>query len=133
MDNRTFETKGLMDMEKIRKSVLNLHVGHWVLLLMILGSPAMVQGIDGNTDEKIETIDSAVIKDKGDYGVLIKGQKYRVTESTLILDLLGKEIPLCDLPIPCKALVEYKKIKGLDPICLRIEVRRLLEDSRDKE
>jgi hypothetical protein len=37
MDNRTFQTKGLMDMEKFRKNVLNLHVGYWVLLLMIFG------------------------------------------------------------------------------------------------
>lgn len=120
-------------MEKFRKNFMNLHVEYWVFLLVIFGLPSLVQGVDINPDEKIETIKSALIKDKGDYGILIKGQRYKVSDSTLILDLLGKEIPLCDLPIPCEALVEYKKIKGLDPICLRIEVRRLLEDSKDKE
>ena len=45
-------------MEKFRKNFMNLHVGHWVLLLIILGSPSMVQGMGGNPDEKFETIKS---------------------------------------------------------------------------
>ena len=133
VDNHTFKKKGLIDMGKFRKSILNRRMGHWVLLLIILGSPSMVLGMETGTDEKIETIKSALIKDKGDYGILIKTQRYIVNESTLIFDLLGKEIPLCDLPVPCEALVEYKNINGVDLVCLRIEMRRLLEDSKDKE
>ncbi len=120
-------------MGKFRKNVLNRYAEHWVLLFLIFGLPSMVLGIDANPDEQIEAIQSALVKDKGDDDILIKGQRYNVTESTLIFDILGKEILLCDLPTPCEALVEYQKIKGLDPICLRIEVRRLLEDSKDKE
>ncbi len=121
-------------MEKFGKSILNRHFGYCVFLLMIFSLPAMAPGMDrGGMDEKIETIKSALIKDKGDYGILIKGRQYRVTESTLIFDLLGKEIPLCDLPVPCEALVEYKKTGGEGLVCLRIEMRRLVEDSRDKE
>jgi len=104
-----------------------------LFLLIAFGSPALAPCMDNNTEDKSETIEPALIKDKGDDGILIDNRRYRITESTIILDLLGKEIPLCDLPVPCEALVEYKKIKGLDPICLRIEMRRLLEDSKDKE
>ena len=89
--------------------------------------------MDDSTGDKTETLKSALIKDKGDHGVLIDGRKYRINEATVIFDLMGKEIPLCDLPVPCIALVDFKKIKELDPICLRIEMRRLLENSKDKE
>ncbi len=120
-------------MEKFRKKIMIRHVVYWALLLMIIVPPSMVLGMDGSSDGKIETIKSALIKDKGDYGILIKNQRYKVTESTLIFDLLGKEIPLCDLPVPCEASVEYKKLSETVFVCLRIEMRRLVEDSKDKE
>jgi hypothetical protein len=125
--------KGSIDMETFRNNAMIRHAGHWVLLLTLLFAPSMVLGMDSSTDEKIETIKFALIKDKGDYGILIKDQRYKVTESTLIFDLLGKEIPLCDLPVPCEALVEYKNMSGAGFVCLRIEMRRLVEDSKDKE
>ena len=119
--------------EKFRKLIPGRYLGPLVFLLIILGSSAQALCMDSKPEEKSEMIKSALIKDKGDYGVRIDGRRYRVTESTIILDLLGKEIPLCDLPVPCEALVEYLRIDGLDPVCLRIEMRRLLEDSKDKE
>lgn len=119
--------------EKFVKTVLDIHLGPLLFMLIAFGSPALALSVDNNAEDKSETIESALIKNKGDYGVLIDSRQYRINEATLIFDLMGKEIPLCDLPVPCVALVEYKRIKELDPVCLRIEMRRLLEDSKDKE
>jgi len=120
-------------MKKCLKNTWFPRVGLLVFLLMFfsLTPPGICQ--DGNTAEQIETIESALVKDKGDYGILIDGRQYRVTESTIIFDLLGKEIPLCDLSVPCEARVEYKRIKEMDPACLRVEMQRLLEDSKEKK
>ena len=102
-----------------------------MFLIIILGSASPALCVDRNTETMSEIIAPATIKDKGNYGVLINSRQYGVSESTIIFDLMGKEIPLCDLPIPCEALVEYRMVAGQAPVCLRIEVRRLLEDTKD--
>jgi hypothetical protein len=117
--------------EKFKKAIPSRNFGYWLFLLIILSSTASALCMDGNPDEKSEMMESALIKDKGDDGVLIDGRQYGITESTIILDLMGKNIPLCDLPIPCKALVEFRFTQVKNPVCLRIEVKRLLEDSKD--
>ena len=119
-------------MGKYVKTILDGHFGSLLFLLIAFGSPTLALCMDNNAEDRSETIESALIKDKGDYGILIDGRRYRINEATIILDLLGKEILLCDLPVPCIALVEYKRINELDPVCLRIEMRQLLEDSKDK-
>ena len=70
-----------------------------------------------------------IIESKGDGGIKIGGRKFVVSEATLIFDLLGKSIPICDLPVPSEAVVEYLSTGGQDPECLKIEVTRLLENS----
>ncbi len=102
-----------------------------MVLIIILGSALPALCLDRNTEATSEIIAPATINDKGDYGILINSRQYGISESTIILDLMGKAISLCDLPIPCEALVEYQMIAGQAPVCLRIEVRRLLEDSKD--
>jgi len=69
-------------MKKCLKNTWFPRVGLLVFLLMFfsLTPPGICQ--DGNTAEQIETIESALVKDKGDYGILIDGRQYRVTEST---------------------------------------------------
>ena len=120
-------------MEKFRENALNRLVAPWVFLFMIFGWPALAFCVDRNTEAQSEIFESALIKSKGDNGVTIDSRRYGISESTIILDLLDKKIPLCDLPIPCEALVEYRMIAGQDPFCLRIEVKRLLEDSKDSK
>ena len=110
---------------------MSAHAVPLMFLLTIFGWPVVALCANSNAGTKDEIFESAIIKDKGDYGVLIDGRQYRVTESTIIFDLLGKKIPLCDLPIHCSAVVEYQLIEGQNPVCLRIEVKRLLEDSKD--
>jgi len=67
-----------------------------------------------------------VIDAKAPGVVIVNGAYYAVTDATLILDILGKEIPLCDLPVPCEADLEYQETEGPDFLCLVIEIRRLL-------
>ena len=104
-----------------------------VFLFILLGSLPLAFCLESQDDQGNQSFELSLIKDKGDYGILIDGHRYRVTELTLIFDLMGKEIPLCDLPVPCEALVEVQETKGMEPEVLRIEVRRLLENTRDKE
>jgi hypothetical protein len=118
-------------MKKSRKNPLNRYLIQWVFLLIIFGWSTPVLCVERNTEEISEIIEPALIKSKGDNGVTINSRRYGISKSTIILDLMGKEIPLCDLPIPCEALVEYRMIAGQDPVCLRIEVKRLLEDSKE--
>ena len=115
-----------------RKSVGNRYVFPLVFLLILLGTSPLAFCLESQIDQRNQSFELSRIKDKGDYGVLINGHQYRVTESTLIFDLMGKEIPLCDLPVPCKALVEVQETEGVEPEVLRIEVRRLLENTHDK-
>ncbi|MFO7599965.1 MAG: hypothetical protein R6X27_09185 [Candidatus Desulfacyla sp.] len=67
------------------------------------------------------------IEGKGDGGISIAGQRYRVGESTAILDATGNRISLCDLSLPCEAQVEYRLEENLEPLCLRIEILRVLK------
>ena len=67
-----------------------------------------------------------VIQDKAPGVILINGERFKVTDATLILDIFGKRIALCDLPVPCEADVEYQQSEGPSSLCLVIETRRLL-------
>lgn len=67
-----------------------------------------------------------IIQDKVPGGVLVQGQVYPVTAATLILDILGKQIDLCDLPVPCEAVIEYLPARDTPPECLLIETQKLL-------
>jgi hypothetical protein len=71
--------------------------------------------------------ETVTIKSKGDGGIIIAGRRYAVMESTTILDVSGKEITLCDLRVPSEAVVEYRLRKDQDPVCVKIENKRLLE------
>jgi len=80
-------------------------------------------------DPGAETVASGlvVIEGKGDGGIVIAGQRYRVGESTTILDATGNRISLCDLSLPCEAEVLYRFIENHEPLCLRIETIRVLK------
>ena len=76
-----------------------------------------------------QTIVSATvtIQSKGDGGIIIAERRYVVMESTTILDVSRKTISLCDLRVPSEAVVEYQLRKDQDPVCVKIENKRLLE------
>ncbi len=71
--------------------------------------------------------ETVIIESKGDAGIVIAERRYAVLKSTVILDISGKTIPLCDLKVPSEALVEYRLVKDQGPVCVRIENKRLLQ------
>ena len=71
--------------------------------------------------------ETVTIESKGDGGIIIAERRYLVMESTTILDVSGKAISLCDLRVPSEALVEYRLREDQDPVCVKIENKRLLE------
>ena len=80
-----------------------------------------------NSEGQTVVSGTVTIKSKGDGRVVIDGQRYVVKESTTIIDVNGKKISLCDLPVPCEAVVECRKGESQDPVCLKIETKRLLK------
>ncbi len=71
--------------------------------------------------------ETITIESKGDGGIIIAERRYAVMESTTILDVSGKAISLCDLQVPSEAVIEYRLRKDQDPVCIKIENKRLLE------
>jgi hypothetical protein len=97
----------------------------WVALLLffslskpVIGSP---QGLVRSGSVKVEgkTSDSIIAAER----------HFIVTESTTILDVNGKKIQLTNLPIPCKAEIEYRLRMDQDPVTLKIIVKRVLPGS----
>ncbi len=72
---------------------------------------------------------SVVIESKEDGGVRIAGRTFLITEATRISDLRGKSIPICDLPVPCEAVVAYIARNESAVECMKIEVTRLFSGS----
>ena len=79
------------------------------------------------TGDRTTISETVTIDSKGDGGIVIAERRYAVLKSTVILDISGKAIPLCDLKVPSEALVEYRLINDQDSVCVRIENKRLLE------
>lgn len=76
---------------------------------------------------------SMTIVGKGPSHIIVSGERhYRVADNTVILDLKKKHIKLAELPVPCKADVEYRPVMDQLPICQKIEVKSLKVDARDR-
>lgn len=103
--------------------------GRYAFLFAMIVLFMMVPFCFGGDQSADAVSSSVVIESKGDGGIMIGGKKIIVTEATRIFDLLGKAIPICDLPVPVEAMVEYISGGDQDPECLKIEVTRLLENS----
>jgi len=96
------------------------------LLLFLLSTPVM----GCSNDLRGDSVESElmIIEEIENNSIVMGTDRYIVTKSTVILDMIGKKITLCDLPLPCKAEVEYRLRINDAPICLKIVVKRLLED-----
>ena len=79
------------------------------------------------TGDRTTISETVTIDSKGDGGIVIAERRYAVLKSTVILDISGKAIPLCDLKVPSEALVEYRLRNDQNSVCVRIENKRLLE------
>jgi len=112
-------------MSKFYRSQCIQPVVLWVALLVlfslskpVIGSP---QGIVRSGSVKVEgkTSDSIIAAER----------HFIVTESTTILDVNGEKIRLTNLPIPCKAEIEYRLRMDQDPVTLKIVIKRVLPGS----
>jgi hypothetical protein len=112
-------------MSKFYRSQCIQPVVLWVALLLvfslskpIIGSP---QGLVRSGSVKIEgkTSDSIILAER----------HFIVTESTTILDVNGKKIQLTNLPVPCKAEIQYRLRMDQDPVTLKIVIKRVLPGS----
>lgn len=112
-------------MSKFYRSQCIQPVVLWVALLLvfslskpIIGSP---QGLVRSGSVKIEgkTSDSIIAAER----------HFIVTESTTILDVNGKKIQLTNLPVPCKAEIQYRLRMDQDPVTLKIVIKRVLPGS----
>jgi hypothetical protein len=81
--------------------------------------------------KKTATSGPVTIEGKDEGGIVVAGQRYRVEKLTVILDATGNAISLCDLPLPCEAKVEYRLTENHEPLCLRIEIVRVLKAPPD--
>ena len=94
-------------------------------------SAVILSGLPANlaaSPEAQNVLSKAVtIETKDGKAIMIAGQRHEVTESTIILDLNGQGLSLCDLPVPCEAEVDYRLRKNQDPICVSIKIRRVPE------
>ena len=100
----------------------------WLYVLLTFFSLQAFSVCLAETPEDQTTLSETVtIESKGDGGIIIAERRYAVVESTTILDVSGKVISLCDLKVPSEAVVEYRLIEDQDPVCVKIENKRLLE------
>ena len=99
-----------------------------IYVLMTFFSLQVLSVCLAETPEDQTTISETVtIESKGGGGIIIAERRYVVMKSTTILDISGKTISLCDLRVPSEAMVEYRLRKDQDPVCIKIENKRLLE------
>jgi len=81
----------------------------------------------GTSGDQATVSETVTIESKGDGGIIIAKRRYVVMDSTTILDISGKAISLCELKVPSEAVVEYRLREDQDPVCIKIENKRLLE------
>jgi len=97
------------------------------VLLVFFSMQALSVCLAETPENQTIVSETVTIESKGDGGIIIAERRYEVKESTTILDVSGKAISLCDLRVPSEALVEYRLRKDQDPVCVKIDNKRLLE------
>ncbi len=97
------------------------------VLLTFFSLQALSVCLAETPEDQTTVSETVTIESKGDGGIIIAERRYAVMESTTILDMSGKVISLCDLKVPSEAVVEYRLREDQDPVCVKIENKRLLE------
>ena len=98
-----------------------------VVLLAFFSLQALSVCLAETLEDQTIVSEAVTIESKGDGVIVIAERRYVVMESTAILDVTGKAISLCDLRVPSEAVVEYRLREDQDPVCIKIENKRLLE------
>ena len=95
-----------------------------LLSFFVLAAPVMSFGENGLVRTGYVRLDG-----KTNHSVTVGERRFMITESTLILDRHGKQIPLIDLPIPCEVNLRYRIMMNKDPVVLRLAVSKLFPHS----
>jgi hypothetical protein len=104
-----------------------LWLGLLILLLVLLFNPAV--GFGETSSSGIVRSGLVEIRGKTSNTLVVGERHFLVAQSTSILDINGKEIPLIDLRVPCEAEMEYRLTMDQDPVALRVVVKRFLPHS----
>ena len=66
-----------------------------------------------------------LIEAKSRHSIVASKRRFEIMRETLILDGSGKEIKIQNLPVPCKAQVDYETASYGDPIALKIRIKKV--------
>jgi hypothetical protein len=109
---------------KLRK---NIFVAAALLMLFQMGvflgvskAIAMEEGV-----EEYRPSAFMVIEAKSPYSIVASKRQFELTRETQIFDRHGKEIRIQNLPVPCKAQVDYDTSSYGDPVALKIIIKQV--------
>jgi hypothetical protein len=113
-------------MSKFQKGNLILFIRFMVVLFCFLylgsGYPfAQELGVVHKGQNSIEKAD-LVIQYKTEESVISRDRRFSVSSSTLIYSHKGRQMMLYDLPVPCKAVIEYKPAARGNPRAVKITI-----------
>jgi hypothetical protein len=66
-----------------------------------------------------------LIEAKSRHSIVASKRQFEIIRGTRILDRSGKEIRIQNLPVPCKAQVDYETFAYGDPIALKILIKEV--------
>jgi hypothetical protein len=66
-----------------------------------------------------------VIEAKSMHSIVASKRQFEIIRGTRILDGSGKEIKIQNLPVPCKAQIDYETFAYGDPIALKIRIKEV--------
>lgn len=98
-----------------------------VLLFFLISRPAI--GFSETLPKGVLRTATVDIVGKTSYSIIVGERHFQETESTVFLDLNGKNIDLGNLPVPCKADIKYLLRMDQDPLILKVVVIELYPES----
>jgi hypothetical protein len=101
----------------------------WFVLIMLflLSRPAV--GFAETSPMGLVKSASVTIEGKTSNAIIVGERHFMVTESTAILDKEGEKIRLGNIPVPCKANIEYLLRMDRDPETMSITIKQALPGS----
>jgi hypothetical protein len=110
-----------------RKPRKNIFVAAALLTLFWMGVFFVVSGAIAMEEGVEEYRPSAfmVIEAKSLHSIVASKRQFELTRETQIFDGNGKEIRIKDLPVPCKAQVDYETSNHGDPVALKIVIKQV--------
>ena len=86
----------------------------------ISGAIAMEEGV-----EEYRPSAFMVIEAKSPHSIVASKRQFELTRETQIFDRHGKEIRIQNLPVPCKAQVDYETSTYGDPVAVKILIKKV--------